>query len=282
MALIVLIIILVSALALQLLVGNFPVGFFAFPLNLICLLIWLVLVLWLWNERRKSLLVTFMLSPSATFTSIFLLLAASLVIGFTGRRDLASSWVFVTVLFLFQTVLLFVIFRGWRAATPTGARLGPVRWRFILLHVGLLTAVASAFWGAPDSQTLRLKAVAGVPVTEAVAMDGTPQWLDYEVELKQFDMQTYESGVPSDFSADVFIAGKPVQLKVNHPYTVSFCEQVYLSGYDTAAGPESGYCILQVVREPWKYGTVVGIIMMLAGAFLLFIGGPRKRYNDMD
>lgn len=282
MALIVLIIILVSALALQLLAGNFPVGFFAFPLNIICMLIWLALAFWLWTERKKSLVVTYLISPSATFSSIFLLLAASLVIGFTGRRDSASSWVFVAVLFLFQTVLLFVIFRGWRAATPTGARLGPVRWRFILLHVGLLAAVASAFWGAPDSQTLRLKAVAGIPTTEAVAMEGTPQWLDYEVELCRFDMETYDSGLPSDFTAEVLIAGKPVQLKVNHPYTVSFGRQVYLSGYDTAAGPDSGYCILQIVSEPWKYGTVIGIIMMLAGALLLFVGGPRKRYNDTD
>lgn len=282
MASIVLIIILAVAFALQLLTGSFPVGFFAFPLNLICLLIWLAIMTWMWAERRKSIFVTYMLSPSATFSSILLVLSASLIVGFTGRRDLTSTWVFVTLIFLFQSVLFFVILRGWRAATPTGARLGPVRWRFILLHAGLLIAVGSSFWGAPDTQTSRLKAMTGIPVAEAVSMDGTPHWLDYEIELKKFDMKTYDSGVPSDFSAEVVIAGKPVVLRVNHPYTASFGEQVYLSGYDTAAGPESEYCILQIVREPWKYGTVVGIIMMLAGALLLFIGGPRKRYNDID
>ena len=33
----------------------------------------------------------------------------------------------MVVLLYFQTVLLFVIFRGWRSATATGARLGSVR-----------------------------------------------------------------------------------------------------------------------------------------------------------
>jgi hypothetical protein len=39
-------------------------------------------------------------------------------------------------------------------------------------------------------------------------------------------------------------------------------------------GAESSYCILEIVREPWKYLTVAGIVMLLAGALLLFIGGP--------
>ena len=95
-------------------------------------------------------------------------------------------------------------------------------------------------------------------------------------------MAESESKVPSDFRADVLIAGEPVTLKVNHPYTVRYGEQVYLSGYDAQAGDDSQYCIIQIVREPWKYWALAGIIMMLAGAFMLFIGGPRKRYNDID
>ena len=282
MVVIVLLIILALSFALQFLAGNFPVGFFAFPLNLICALLWTAVVIWTWKDKKKSLFVSFMISSSATVYSILLLIAACLVIGLTGITWLTATWVFVALLLYFQTVLTFVILKGWRAATPTGARLGPVRWRFLFLHAGLLLTLASGFWGAPDSSTYRMKAVLGVPSTEAYHIDGTPIWLKYEIELKDFEMAESESKVPSDFRADVLIAGEPVTLKVNHPYTVRYGELVYLSGYDAQAGDDSQYCIIQIVREPWKYWALAGIIMMLAGAFMLFIGGPRKRYNDID
>jgi uncharacterized membrane protein HdeD (DUF308 family) len=34
---------------------------------------------------------------------------------------------------------------------------------------------------------------------------------------------------------------------------------------------------LEIVREPWKYLTVLGVVMLLAGAVLLFIGGPDNK-----
>ena len=46
-----------------------------------------------------------------------------------------------------------------------------------------------------------------------------------------------------------------------------------------ASGNESKYCVLQVVIQPWKYIMVAGILMMLAGAVLLFINGPKKCVN---
>ena len=141
----------------------FPSEFFAFPLNLIFLVVWVVGCVLLWVHCRKTLLVRFFLSPEATFISIGLFAVLCLAIGFTGLRSLAGSWIFVIVSLLLQTVLLFVIMRGWRRPTATGARLGAIRWRFLLLHVGLLVAVGSAFWGAPDVQTLRMKAYVGVP-----------------------------------------------------------------------------------------------------------------------
>ena len=60
-------------------------------------------------------------------------------------------------------------------------------------------------------------------------------------------------------------------------YTTSYRlgEDIYLTGYDVTKGNESEYCILQVVKQPWKYIIVAGILMMLAGAILLFINGPK-------
>lgn len=269
---------LVVAIALQLLTGDFPVCIMAFPLNLILAALWLLGVSALWKGCRKSLFVGFMLSGRASISSISLFLVFTLVIGFTGRSGLTSSWVYVALMLYLQTVLLFVILRGWRAPTATGARLGAVRWRFLMLHAGLLVALFSSFWGAPDMQTLRLKAVAGVPAREAYRTDGLTEHLSYEVILDDFRTETYENGVPSMYEASVKIGGEAVSLRVNHPYHRNMAEDVYL----VSAGKDGNSCVLQIVRDPWKYGVVAGILFMLAGAFLLFAGGPRRLYGEDD
>ena len=57
---------------------------------------------------------------------------------------------------------------------------------------------------------------------------------------------------------------------VNRPYGVRFGQDIYL------ASVSEDSCVLQIVREPWRYFALAGIIMLLAGAFLLFINGPRR------
>ena len=73
---------------------------------------------------------------------------------------------------------------------------------------------------------------------------------------------------------DVIVDGHRVNLEVNHPYSVSLAETVYLTGIDKKYGDS---CVLQIVYEPCRYVTLSGIVMMLIGAMLLFINGPRKR-----
>lgn len=263
--------------SLQYMVGDFPVVLFAFPLNVVLLSAWILAIAWTWRNARKSSFVRFMLSPAATCWAVFLVLALCLAIGLSGRRDLAVSWMSVFIFLFFQTVLLYVILRGYRRPTATGERLGAVRWRFLFLHAGLLFAVVSAFWGAPDKAELRFKSFRNVPVREAYGPDGKREWLSYDVELKVFDMTSGADGMPSDYSAHVVADGEEVILKVNHPHRVRFGEDLYLAGYDVAAGSDSEYCILQVVRDPWKHGVVTGVLLMLAGALLLFAGGPDRR-----
>lgn len=275
---IILIIFLAVAFALQILTGNIPLSFLAFPLNLILALIWAVAMVIIWKTRRKSIFVEFMLSRGTTVTAIVLFLVFSLALGISGKRELVTTWVFAAVMFFFQTVLLFVILRGWRAQTATGARLGAVRWRFLLNHVGILLAVSSAFWGAPDTEVLRVRALRDVPVREAVSMEGTLEWLPFEITLDEFRVETYSNGVPSMYEARMTVDAEPVVLKVNKPYSLSFGRDLYLVGFDNMHDGES--CILQIVYEPWRYTALAGILMMLAGAFLLFAGGPRRRNDD--
>lgn len=274
---IILIICLAAFSAIQLMVGNLPVRFFAFPLNLILALIWALGIVTLWKSKRKSAFVRFMLSKGATLCAVSLFLVFCLIIGVTGVRTITQSWPFAFVLLYFQSVLLFVILRGRRAPAATGAGSGAIRWRFILNHCGVLLAVSAAFWGAPDSETLRIRAVRDVPVNEAYRMDGSMTMLDYRIELKDFRMDIYENGTPLMYEASLLIDGVPADLRVNNPYSRSVGEDIYLTGYNA---DDSSACILQVVREPWKYAAVAGIVMMLTGALLLFVAGPRKRYGE--
>ena len=245
----------------------YSMSFFAFPLNLISALLWIIAVVMSFRHARDSKAVRFMLSPAATLTAIGLFSLACLIIGLTGNREWVRSVPFIIIYLFLMTVLLYVVIRGWKTGNI-------VRWRFLLNHAGLLLAMSSAFFGAPDSEELRLQVFKDMPAREAFRTDGARAWLSYEVELKDFRIETYNDGTPSSYEADVIVAGNPVTLKVNHPYSIGLAEDVYLSSYDSVSGE---YCILQVVREPWKYPALGGIIMLLSGALLLFIQGPRKK-----
>lgn len=239
--------------------------FLAFPLNLLLALLWMIG--WVWIRRRypDSRLLRFMLSPAATISSIVLLLAACLWIGFTGSREFVQSVPFVLILLYLQTVLFLVILRGWRTVS------GKIRWRFLMVHVGLLLALGAGFWGSPDSSEVRMRICEGETSQEAYTMDGRSSRLAYELTVLDLTVEMTSDGVPSAFEAVIAVdGGKPVIVTVNHPYSVRFGESIYL------AGISDGCCILQIVREPWRHFALAGILMLLAGAFMLFIKGPKK------
>ena len=75
-----------------------------------------------------------------------------------------------------------------------------------------------------------------------------------------------------NYRALIDVDGKKVELRVNHPYRISISEDVYLTSYDRD-NPEPQYCIVEVVRQPWKYLIWAGIVMMMAGGILMFARG---------
>lgn len=243
-------------------------SFFAFPVNLVFALLWLASGILLWKRAPKSSVSRFLLSQTATVSSIILLLAAGLWIGFSGDRDFSSHPVFILILIYLQTVLLLVFLRGWRK--PSGI----IRWRFLFVHAGLLLAIGSAFWGAPDSEELRLKLSEGDTSTEAFRADGSTRWLNYELGLDSLKIDFDKDNVPVMISADIRVDDKVVNVGVNQPYAISLGEDVYIASFDRNDGGNS--CVLQIVREPWKYFALAGIIMLLFGAFLLFVQGPQN------
>ena len=128
--------------------------------------------------------------------------------------------------------------------------------------------------------TLRPFKIFAAASISSIDMNGASYYLDYDMELNSFAVEYYPNGRPSRFSANVRLGNENVLLEVNHPYSYRLGEDVYLTGYDITKGNESNYCILQVVKQPWKYVMVAGILMMLAGAVLLFINGA-KAYDKL-
>lgn len=275
------------AIVIQLLTGNFPVSFLAFPLNIIFAVIWLFLLWILYKEYRNTKITRFLYSPQTSILSIGLFIAGGLVIGLfpqlsdaeaqthgglfaaLGCYNFMTSWTFIAILFLLLSNLAMITIHACRHRKQA-------RWRFILNHAGLWLALFAGVLGSSDTQTLRIPLYKGEPAREAFDMNGTSHYLDYEIELNSFTVEYYPNGRPSRFAANVRLGNEEALLEVNHPYSYRLGEDVYLSGYDVMKGNESNYCILQVVRQPWKYVVVAGILMMLAGAILLFINGPKS------
>lgn len=276
---------LLLAVAMQLFTGNFPVSFLSFPLNIIFAGIWLSILWILHKEYKKSALTRFLSSPQTSVLSIGSFIGGCLVIGLLpqlsdisaknregilallGCYNFMTSWIFIAILFLLLSNLGMITIHAFQHRKRT-------RWRFILNHAGLWLALFAGFLGSSDTQTLRIPIYKGEPAHEAFDMNGTSHYLDYEIELNSFTVEYYPNGRPSRFAANVRLGDKKAVLEVNHPYAYRLGEDVYLTGYDVMKGNESEYCILQVVKQPWKYVIVAGILMMLAGAVLLFINGP--------
>ena len=252
------------ALLCQFLLPDFPTAFFAFPVNAALVLLAMVGLWILRKEKPVSPVTRLLASPSTTSILLALLAASCLCLGLTSRPSPSSWWFFflLTALFLH---LLMVFYAG-------AFRKRPHRLRFILIHGGLLLALLGGFAGTPDTAEWRLPVGKEWPTRQAY----TPQYgkirLPYSLQLKDFDVTYYANGMPQNFQAHLLLdSTKDITLSVNHPYALSPNDDLYLVDYEHVAEPR--FCIVQLVRQPWKYVQSFGIWLLLAGCVLLFAQG---------
>ena len=246
--------------------GSFPVGIFRFPLNILVLALWMMLIAMLYRGRAHNACARFMLSREATWLSLAMVVAIGITLGLQ-RKPSSSAWPTVCSLLFVQSHLLLVVLRGWRNKKG-------VRWRFCLTHIGLLLALGSGFWGAPDREQLRTP-VHRFPSGEAYTMEGEPRRLPYALELKDFSVEHSENGTPTHYEAQLMVDDTMVTLRVNQPYARTISEKIYLVSFSATPSGER-YAIVEIVSEPWQWLSATGIIMLIVGAMLLFIQGPRK------
>lgn len=253
----------------ELCLGSFPLDIFRFPLNILVAALWIVLIAIMYRNCTDNAFARFMLSRQATWLSLALMAMVGIVLGLQ-RKPSTTAWPVVVSLLFILSHLCFVILRGWRNAKG-------IRWRFCLTHVGLLLALGAGFWGAPDREQWRV-AAHHYPSNEAYTMEGKQRFLPYTIELESFRMEQAENGAPTHYEAEIMVDGKKVMLRVNHPYERTLTEKIYLVSFGKTLMGET-YAVIEIVKEPWQWMTATGIIMLLVGAVLLFIQGPRKTEN---
>ncbi len=253
-----------GALLCQLLLPAFPEDFFAFPVNGALVLL-AVTGLWvLRKERPASPAVRLLSSPSTTCILLALLVLSCLTLGLTSSPSPSSWWFF----FLFTALTLHLLMVFYAGAF----RRRPHRLRFILIHGGLLLALLGSFAGAPDTAEWRLPVDKELPTRQAYTPQNGKIYLPHSLQLKDFDVTYYPNGLPQDFRADLLLdQTEDIALSVNHPYALSLTDDLYLVDYEHT--PEPRFCIVQLVRQPWKYVLGTGIWLLLGGCLLLFVQG---------
>lgn len=252
---------------LALAIGEFPKDILSAPLNIVVLALWELFMVELNRGRISKKLLQYMLSQRATRVSLLLLVVVGILLG-TDTTPTPSSWFVVFSLLFILTHLGLVVLRGCKVGKTL--RLG-----FTLNHLGLWLAITSLLFGAPDIKRSRVVVPPHRALCEGYNMQGEVVYLGYDIELQDFEVEYHSSGAPSSFEARIRVDDKVGSVRVNDPFRRSFSELIYLVSYEME--PEGGcrYALFEVVREPWYPITITGIVMLLAGAVLMFINGPK-------
>ncbi|MCD8292575.1 MAG: hypothetical protein LUC23_02275 [Prevotellaceae bacterium] len=271
-----------AALGCGYLFGNFPVAWFAFPVNVASWLLWAAVWWLVWRRWRGCLPVRMLVSVKSSLLLLFLFFATCLVYGLDGRA-VAATWWIVALLWALTSHLLVVLYNG-------VGRPRRYKWRFILIHSGLLLALLGGFLGVPDRSEWQVVLETGRPVRGVVDQRGnvikwkhTVEWVNVQdtawkaadaaaATRPQWRDVTTETDV---YAARLLIDGrKRVVLRVNHPYRMSWQDDLYLVDM-IPDGSHHGLagCVLTGVRQPWKYVEWAGIWLLIAGCVLLFVQG---------
>lgn len=260
----------ITGLLIQAFAGYFPAEAFAFPINAAVLFAALAGLLVLWREKPGGAVCRWLASGNASIALIAAFLICCLILGMKmqhadavslpGFGNVRRTWWFILISIALMANLFVVILSRRKKGI-----------RFILNHIGVLVALIGCFFGAPD-HTVSRAIVSGEAVHEAVGENGEIVPLPAAMKLDGFNVELDQRRNVRNYMALIDVDGKKVELRVNHPYRISISEDVYLTSYDRD-NPEPQYCIVEVVRQPWKYLIWAGIVMMMAGGILMFARG---------
>lgn len=250
---------------------------FAWPVNLVVLIVLLAAVGIMFVLRREVYAFEWMMHAGAAVPCLVYAAALTILMGLLPQvREGGMPWLSQMLQFW-----PFVLIWTWMMVISALAALNHLlRWKvkeipFILNHLGVVIAIVAATLGNADIQSLQLTAFTGEPEWRAVDDDGMVHEPGLAIELHHFTMEEYADGTPKRFASDISVYaedGKTVQgvVEVNKPLKVNGWK-IYQYGYDVRMGPESPYSVFKLVRDPWISWVYLGIFMMIAGALCLML-----------
>ncbi|MGN0220664.1 MAG: cytochrome c biogenesis protein ResB [Prevotella sp.] len=251
------------SIALQAVAGNIDAGTFAFPVSL-ALGVSVIGFLFVLNREFEGKEWERQLRSRGAACVILVLATVCCIIGgsMPSSASFHASWWFLAVLLLLEAQLTLVLIHRLRKF-----RLG-CGGSFFLVHTGLWLALFSAIVGEGDTSDVRALIRVGETVSTGICADGKVRPLGYSLQLLDLRADTDASGMPVQYEAVIALDSVPMRLAVNAPVSVGIAEDIYISGYLPAGkedGRKSASCVLQVVRQPWKYPMLAGLIMLMAG-----------------
>lgn len=188
---------LLTGVLLQVTVGAINWSLFAYPVNIVVLLVYVIGLAGMHLLRKRVYLFGWMSRYQAAVTSLIWVAAITVVMGLIrqstsdhgevsllGLSRMIASWPFVLLYFWMVTVLGLTLLRG----------SFPFRWRkvsFILNHTGLFIALIAATLGNADMHRLKMTTRMGTPEWRAADDKGILTELPLAIELKDFTIDEY-------------------------------------------------------------------------------------------
>jgi len=266
-----------TGILLQVAIGPIRWELFAWPVNLMVLILLLTAVGAMFALRRSVYAFEWMMHAGAAVPCLVYAAALTILMGLLPQVSTGGMPWLSQMLRFWPFVLIWT----WMMMISGLAALNHLlRWKvkeipFILNHLGVVVAIVAATLGNADIQSLQMTVFTGKPEWRAVDDAGTLREPGLAIELHKFTLEEYEDGTPKRFASDVTVYtedGKTVQgtVEVNKPLKVNGWK-IYQYGYDVRMGPESAYSVFQLVRDAWILWVYIGIFMMIAGALCLML-----------
>ena len=295
---------LLSGLMLQWTVGPVNWDLFAFPANLIAIILLVVALVVMAYFRRKLYFFRWITTPQAAVPALFYAVVLTVVMGLTrqvsstadpidplGISKMLSFWPFV-LSYLWMSVIvgeiaIVQIIRLVRSEMPLSQRFYMLP--SLVCHIGLFIVVVAGTLGSADMKRLKIYTVVGEPEWRALNEQQNIVELPLAIELNKFILEEWEGDsieqrTPKRFASDVQIltkSGKNIHavIEVNKPLTVDGWK-IYQYGYDYEAGVMSQISVFEVVNDSWMTVVYVGIYMLLVGSALVFIVSQRRKIKE--
>lgn len=183
-------------LALQFSVGPIHWSDFAFPINLIFLIVFLLILILAYWLRRRVRLFSFLLTAEAAVPTLIYAAALTVVMGLTrqvsaheraidpiGLTQMLSFWPFVLVYLLLATIVGLITLRQ-----ILHFRLRELP--SLLSHVGLFLVIVTATLGSADMERVKLTATTDMPEWRATHEQGFVE-LPLAIQLEKFTIDEY-------------------------------------------------------------------------------------------